>query len=53
MKISDFCTGLQHIGVPTNDIERTKAFYEQLGFVQRSDEFLEDGIPHIEMTLIT
>ena len=34
MKISDFCTGLQHIGVPTNDIERTKAFYEHLGFQQ-------------------
>ena len=30
-----------------------RAFYEQLGFVQSSDEFLEDGIPHIEMTLIT
>ena len=32
MNINDFCTGLQHIGIPTNDIERTKAFYEQLGF---------------------
>ena len=32
MKVRDFCTGLQHVGVPTNDIERTKAFYEQLGF---------------------
>lgn len=32
MDINNFCTGLQHIGIPTNDIERTKAFYEQLGF---------------------
>lgn len=26
-----------------------KAFYEKLGFVQASDEYLEDGIPHILM----
>lgn len=28
-----------------------RSFYEQLGFVQTSEEFLEDGIPHIEMIL--
>ena len=28
-----------------------KGFYEQLGFVRCSDEFLEDGIPHIKMQL--
>lgn len=27
-----------------------KSFYEKAGFVQTSDEFLEDGILHIEMT---
>ncbi len=27
-----------------------KAFYEKQGFIQTSDEFLEDGIPHIQMT---
>ncbi len=26
-------------------------FYEREGFVISSDEFLEDGIPHVEMTL--
>ena len=26
-----------------------KGFYEKLGFVQVSEEFLEDGIPHIKM----
>ena len=26
-----------------------KSFYEKLGFRQVSDEFLEDGIPHIKM----
>ncbi len=28
-----------------------KGFYEKLGFVQDSDDFLEDGIPHIEMVI--
>ena len=28
-----------------------RAFYELQGFRQTSEEFLEDGIPHIEMTL--
>lgn len=26
-----------------------KSLYEKLGFVQTSEEFLEDGIPHVEM----
>ena len=32
MDIKDFCTGIQHIGIPTNDLEKTVTFYEQLGF---------------------
>lgn len=32
MALKDFCTGVQHIGIPTNDIERTIEFYERLGF---------------------
>ena len=28
-----------------------RSLYEKEGFVQPSEEFLEDGIPHIEMTL--
>lgn len=28
-----------------------KAFYEKVGFMQISQEFLEDGIPHIQMVL--
>jgi len=28
-----------------------RSLYEKAGFVQVSDEFLEDGIPHIKMTL--
>lgn len=26
------CNGLQHIGIPTNDMEATVAFYQKLGF---------------------
>lgn len=26
------CTGLQHIGIPTNDLDATVDFYEKLGF---------------------
>ena len=33
MTIEDISTGLQHVGIPTNDIEKTIAFYEMLGFV--------------------
>ena len=28
-----------------------KELYEKLGFIQTSEEFLEDGIPHIKMEL--
>lgn len=33
MAFSHLATGVQHIGVPTNDIAKTIAFYESLGFV--------------------
>lgn len=32
MNIKDNFTGIQHIGVPTNDIEKTIGFYSKLGF---------------------
>lgn len=32
MDIKDYCTGVQHIGIPTNDMDATVRFYEQLGF---------------------
>ena len=32
MKIKDFTTGVQHIGIPTNDINKTIEFYHALGF---------------------
>ena len=32
MSFKKIATGVQHIGVPTNDIEKTIAFYTALGF---------------------
>lgn len=32
MNLNDYSTGIQHIGIPTNDILETVAFYESLGF---------------------
>lgn len=29
---AQYITGVQHVGIPTNDIEETVKFYEQLGF---------------------
>ena len=33
MAFAKLATGVQHIGVPTNDIAKTIAFYEKLGFI--------------------
>lgn len=32
MNLHDNLTGIQHIGIPTNDIEETITFYKKLGF---------------------
>ena len=32
MDLKNYSTGIQHIGIPTNDIEKTIAFYMELGF---------------------
>lgn len=32
MDLSTYATGIQHIGIPTNDIETTITFYKKLGF---------------------
>lgn len=32
MKLTDTCTGFQHVGLPTKDLEGTIKFYESLGF---------------------
>lgn len=30
--IKNYCTGLQHIGIPTDNVEKTMEFYQSLGF---------------------
>ena len=32
MKLSENCQGLNHLGLPTENLEKTIAFYESLGF---------------------
>lgn len=32
MKISDYATGIQHLGIPTKDMDKTVDFYHSLGF---------------------
>ena len=32
MDLKTYSTGIQHVGIPTNDIEKTIAFYKKLGF---------------------
>ena len=32
MDLTKYSTGLQHLGIPTNDMEATIAFYKKLGF---------------------
>ena len=41
--------GAEHIVLEAQTY--AKALYEKVGFVQTSEEFLEDGIPHIQMML--
>jgi len=32
LELQNFITGIQHIGIPTNDIVKTVSFYQGLGF---------------------
>lgn len=32
MDINNYCTGFQHLGLPTADMDKTLKFYEKLGF---------------------
>ena len=32
MNISDYTTGIQHLGIPTKDMAETLLFYQELGF---------------------
>lgn len=32
MNVNEYISGIQHIGIPTNDIAKTVAFYKSVGF---------------------
>ena len=32
MDLKNYSTGVQHVGIPTNDIGKTVEFYHKLGF---------------------
>lgn len=42
MNINDYCTGIQHIGLPTADMESTLDFYSRIGF-KRVFSTVNDG----------
>lgn len=43
MKISDYATGIQHLGIPTKDMDKTLAFYQELGFETAFSTTLEEN----------
>ena len=48
MKFPEMLTGVQHIGVPTNDLEKTVAFYETIGF-QPVLEIVNEGVTFLQL----
>lgn len=49
IRVAKECLGADQIKIEAQTYAR--AFYEKAGFRQTSEEFLEDGIPHIRMVL--
>ncbi|MCF6514962.1 VOC family protein [Lactobacillus sp. S2-2] len=39
MKINDYFTGLQHVGIPSENLDKTIAFYEKIGF-EKAGQFM-------------
>ena len=55
-KLVEFCIGIINKRWPTKKIKisaqaHLKEFYESHGFIKKGGEYLEDGIPHIEMNI--
>ena len=45
MQLTENVTGIQHIGIPTNDIGKTAAFFESLGFEKAWE--VHDALRHV------
>lgn len=41
--LMDICNGIQHIGIPAADVEKTCRFYEGLGFVRAFETEIHDS----------
>ena len=52
MAAEQWVTGIQHIGIPTSDIEKTIRFYEKLGFQAYGEIEYEEHCPHTWMKKI-
>lgn len=55
-KLGDFALGLQHVGLPTNDLKATIAFYESLGFetvYQVRNEAAEEDVAFLRLKNLT
>ena len=49
MNLKENLTGLEHVGIPTADLDKTIAFYESLGFRAVTEPYDLTGILHIDM----
>ena len=41
MSFQELITGVQHVAVPTNDLDKTTAFYHSLGFTTALETYNE------------
>lgn len=46
-RLMDFCDGIQHIGIPAEDLEATCKFYEELGFETVHRAEFGEGPQHV------
>lgn len=52
MNIKNFSTGVQHIGIPTNNMEQTLTFYQRLGFdiaLQTVNESAQEKVAFLQL----
>ena len=47
IKLGDLCTGIQHLGIPTNDLKKTKTFYQNFGFQAVYETYVEEKKQHV------
>lgn len=47
LKIADYCSGIQHLGIPTEDLEKSRTFYEKFGFQTVYTSCVEEKNQHV------